>query len=244
MLSGRWSSRSFQSQYVGTTWKVRPRVDDRAVLDGILWIMRTGAPWSGLPERYPPRATVHRRVQQWCRDGTLRRIWERLVEDLDRRGKINWEETFIDGSFAMAKKGAPAVGKPSGLRARSGWQTSMLMVIQSGLSSTVRPPRKAPSSTMSARASRAKVGRSGSSAIRRTTSDKLDRQLLRDGGITVIARNRGNAGRALSRRPSRARRRALVPPNREPLGAGAPHPGPYTSTAAIESRGAGARRQA
>lgn len=67
------------------------------------------------------------------------------------------------------ERGEPAVGKPSGARARSGWQPSMLMVIQSGLSSTVRPPRT-PSSTMSARASRAKVGRSGSSAIRRRTA--------------------------------------------------------------------------
>jgi transposase len=97
--------------------KGRPRQDDRAILNGILSILRTGAPWKDLPQRYPSRPTCHRRFQKWCRDGTLLRMWEALVEDLDRRGKINREETFIDGSFAMAKKGAPLLVRASGVRA-------------------------------------------------------------------------------------------------------------------------------
>src|SRR5690606_13858715 len=44
--------------------KGRPRSDDRRILNGILWILRTGAPWKDLPERYAPRATCHRRFQE------------------------------------------------------------------------------------------------------------------------------------------------------------------------------------
>src|SRR5258708_28980274 len=48
----------------------RPWRDARAVLNGILWILRTGAPWHDLPDRYPPYQTCHRRFQQWQRDVT------------------------------------------------------------------------------------------------------------------------------------------------------------------------------
>ena len=39
----------------------RPRQDARSVLNGVLWILRTGAPWKDLPDRYPPYQTCHRR---------------------------------------------------------------------------------------------------------------------------------------------------------------------------------------
>ena len=45
----------------------RPWKDRRAVLNGILWVLRTGAPWSDVPERYPSYQTCHRRFQQWVR---------------------------------------------------------------------------------------------------------------------------------------------------------------------------------
>src|SRR6202167_2759417 len=47
----------------------RPWRDTQAVLNGVLWVLRTGAPWHDLPDRYPPYQTCHRRFQQWQRDG-------------------------------------------------------------------------------------------------------------------------------------------------------------------------------
>src|SRR5215204_1199464 len=47
----------------------RPWRDPRDVLNGILWILRTGAPWKDLPERYPPYQTCHRRFQRWIEEG-------------------------------------------------------------------------------------------------------------------------------------------------------------------------------
>ncbi len=47
--------------------RVRPWRDPREVLGGTLWVLRTGAPWKDLPQRYPPYQTCHRRFQHWCR---------------------------------------------------------------------------------------------------------------------------------------------------------------------------------
>src|ERR1700736_6013312 len=49
----------------------RPWRDTRAVLNGVLWVLGTGAQWRELPSKYPPYQTCHRRFQQWVRDGKL-----------------------------------------------------------------------------------------------------------------------------------------------------------------------------
>ena len=54
--------------------KGRPPRDRRDVLNGILWVLRTGAPWKDLPERYPSYQTCHRWFQQWSRNGTIERV--------------------------------------------------------------------------------------------------------------------------------------------------------------------------
>ena len=95
----------------------RPWRDSRQVLNGILWILRTGAPWSEMPDRYPPYQTCHRRFQQWRKAGVMDRMLEALARELEGRGEIDMGECFVDGSFSAAKKGAPGSGKPSGARA-------------------------------------------------------------------------------------------------------------------------------
>ena len=83
----------------------RPRRNNRDVLNGILWILRTGAPWKDLPERYPPYQTCHRRFQEWTQIEVMPGILERLARDLHEQGEIDLSECFIDGTFAPAKKG-------------------------------------------------------------------------------------------------------------------------------------------
>ncbi len=53
-----------------------PRVDDRRVLNGIFWILRSGSPWADLPERYGPRTTVYNRFNRWRKAG----VWDRLMD--------------------------------------------------------------------------------------------------------------------------------------------------------------------
>jgi len=60
----------------------RPWRDPRAVLDGILWVLRTGARWGDLPRRYPPPQTCHRRFQKWVREGVLEEVLQALGEEL------------------------------------------------------------------------------------------------------------------------------------------------------------------
>lgn len=109
----------------------RPWRDSREVLNGILWILRTGAQWSEMPRRYPPYQTCHRRFQQWRESGVMDRLLEALARDLERRGKINLEECFIDGSFSSAKKGALELAKPSGARVPRSWQLQTALVFLS-----------------------------------------------------------------------------------------------------------------
>ena len=83
----------------------RPWKDPRQVLNGILWILRTGAPWHELPRRYPPYQTFHRRFQRWVREGVLLRILKALAEELEKREVLDLSECFTDGTFVVAKKG-------------------------------------------------------------------------------------------------------------------------------------------
>ena len=62
----------------------RPWRDPHDVLNGVLWILRTGAPWSDLPERYPPYQTCHRRFQRWVRAGLMEVILRTLASTLTR----------------------------------------------------------------------------------------------------------------------------------------------------------------
>src|SRR5581483_1835585 len=109
----------------------RPWRDPRDVLHGILWVMRTGAPWKDMPARYPPYQTCHRRFQQWVRDGTLEGILKALAADLRGRGKLDPSEAFIDGSFASAKKGGSESEKRSVARGPRSWQLQTALVFLS-----------------------------------------------------------------------------------------------------------------
>jgi transposase len=124
----------------------RPPADTRAVLNGVLWILRTGAQWRELPEKYPPYQTVHGRFQQWVRSGQLEKALRALAEKLREEGKLDLDEGFIDGSFAAAKKGALRWERPSGAKGPRSWpsprETAFLWLSQS-----TRPRRTSPSSS-------------------------------------------------------------------------------------------------
>ena len=109
----------------------RPLREAREVLNGVLWILRSGARWCDLPDRFPPYQTCHRRFQQWVRDGRLLKVIERLAADLHTRGKLDLSECFIDGTFVSAKKGASEWERPSGGRVRNSWQWQTALVFLS-----------------------------------------------------------------------------------------------------------------
>lgn len=99
----------------------RPRRPDREVLDGILWVLKTGAQWSELPDKYPPHQTCHRRFQEWVRSGVLAELLRVLAQDMEARGSISLEECFIDGTFASAKKGELVLAPRNAAKAPNSW---------------------------------------------------------------------------------------------------------------------------
>ena len=84
----------------------RPWRDPRDVLNGILWVLHTGAPWLDMPARYPPYQTCHRRFQSWVKDKVFPKVLRALVEDLREGGKVDLTEAFIEGFHARAKGGS------------------------------------------------------------------------------------------------------------------------------------------
>ena len=110
----------------------RPWAPNRLTLEGILWILRTGARWQDLPDKYPSPSTCWRRLQMWEEHATRvwLDIWRAFLATLEKRKQLDWSEAFADGSFASAKKGGLAAGKPSGGKARSGrwWSTAKVFL--------------------------------------------------------------------------------------------------------------------
>jgi len=99
----------------------RPWANNRAVLEGILWILRTGSPWRDLPLHYPDPSTCWRRLRRWEQEGVWEKAWRTYLKELDDKGVLGWEECFIDASFSPAKRGATPSVKHVKERARSGW---------------------------------------------------------------------------------------------------------------------------
>lgn len=89
----------------------RPRREPREMLNGVLWVLRTGAPWRDLPERLGPWQTVYEYFKTWRADGTYDRILEALQIRLDRDGNIDWDLFCIDGSNVRAARAAAGASK-------------------------------------------------------------------------------------------------------------------------------------
>ena len=124
----------------------RPWADNRKVFEGILWILRTGAPWADLPKQYPSPSTCWRRLRDWEEQDVWLNAWRAFFSELDQRGQLDWSEAFADGSFAPAKKGANALERPNAARERSGWWWSTAKVFLWETTWTLRPRTKSRSS--------------------------------------------------------------------------------------------------
>lgn len=88
--------------------KPRPARD---MLNGMMWILKTGAPWRDLPDRYGPWETVYRRFREWGERGVIDRVLQRLKLKLDEDGYIDRGTWFVDGSSVRAGADAAGAGK-------------------------------------------------------------------------------------------------------------------------------------
>lgn len=109
----------------------RKRQADRPLLDGMLWVLKTGAQWHELPKEYPPYQSCHRRFQEWTDRGVFDKVIETVARDMEKRGDISLKECFIDGTFASAKKGALVLVPQSGAKVAKSWSLQTKTLFQS-----------------------------------------------------------------------------------------------------------------
>lgn len=88
--------------------------DRRRIVNGILWLDKTGAPWRDLPERYGPWRTVASQYYRWLHAG----VWERVLAVLqaqgDQRGQVDWEWPHVDSSVIRAHQHAAGARRVNG----------------------------------------------------------------------------------------------------------------------------------
>jgi transposase len=84
----------------------RPNEDHRRILNGILWVHRTGAPWRDLPRRYGPVGTVSSRFYRWRGGGIWQRVLAGLQAAANARGDIDWHLHFVDATIVRAHQHA------------------------------------------------------------------------------------------------------------------------------------------
>lgn len=99
--------------------KGHPYSPHRPILNGILWVLRTGAPWQDMPARYGPYQTCFDRFVRFRRLGLWQQLLETLQAQADAAGTLDWENACIDGSVIRAHQHAagaridPAIAEPS-----------------------------------------------------------------------------------------------------------------------------------
>jgi transposase len=98
----------------------RPPVSDRACLEGIIFVLKTGMPWQMLPTRlgYGSGSTCWRRFHAWTQLGVWPELHRRLLRGLGRRGKINLERAVIDSASVRALKGGRTPARTPRIAAR------------------------------------------------------------------------------------------------------------------------------
>ncbi len=94
------------SGHAGHPWS-----EHRPIVNGILWILHTGAAWRDLPERYGPFQTVHDRLTRWRADGAWNRIVEALIRQLEAEEKLDPDTWFLDATILRATRDAAGRSK-------------------------------------------------------------------------------------------------------------------------------------
>jgi transposase len=91
-----------------------PWNDHYTLINGILWVLHSGAPWRDVPERYGPWQTVYDRFNRWRKDGTWSRILTYLLDHLERHGRLGRDLWCIDASVMRATRAAAGAKKKPG----------------------------------------------------------------------------------------------------------------------------------
>ena len=111
----------------------RPPSDRRNNLNGIFWILHTGAPWRDLPERFGPWQTVYDHFSRWRREGIFGQIVEALQLKLDKDGLIDWDLWCVDGANVRAARAAAGADEKVSSAIPTNPQTTLWAAAEAGL---------------------------------------------------------------------------------------------------------------
>lgn len=89
----------------------RPNHDHRQTINGIIWVLKSGAPWRDLPERYGKVGTVSSRFYRWVTAGIWQQVLAALQGQADDAGEVDWELHMLDGSIVRAYQHAAGAKK-------------------------------------------------------------------------------------------------------------------------------------
>ncbi len=86
----------------------RPRIDNRAALTGIVFVLKSGIPWEMLPQEMGCGSgiTCWRRLKEWQEAGVWERLHQALLDRLGEADRIDWERACLDSASVPAKRGA------------------------------------------------------------------------------------------------------------------------------------------
>src|SRR5207244_6347165 len=88
----------------------RPWIESRRVLDGVLYVLRTGCQWKAVPAEYGSGSTVHRRFQRWVERGCWEAMWRLLLQYYDAAESLEWTWQSADASLHKAPLGGEKNG--------------------------------------------------------------------------------------------------------------------------------------
>jgi len=111
----------------------RPPSDRRLMLNGLFWILATGAPWRDLPERFGPWQTVYDHFRKWRKSGLFATVIDALQIKLDNRGLIDWELWCVDGAIVRAARAAAGADKKVSPGTRMNRPTTRWAAAEAGL---------------------------------------------------------------------------------------------------------------
>jgi len=99
-----------QQEYLRIPGGGRKRVDNRAILSGIFYVLRTGCHWNAVPGQFGSSSTIHRRFMEWAEAGFFEALWQAGLAAYAEMDGIQWERQCIDGAMTKAPLGGEATG--------------------------------------------------------------------------------------------------------------------------------------
>ncbi|NJM06770.1 IS5 family transposase [Candidatus Gracilibacteria bacterium] len=114
-----------------------PHHPHRSIINGILWLKRTGASWRDIPERYGKWETIASRYYRWCQKGLWQTMWEQVQAHADARGALDWDTHYVDSSVIRAHQHAAGayytISKAEALgRSQGGFSTKIHLRAEGG----------------------------------------------------------------------------------------------------------------